>query len=142
MNPYVGGIITITVAIVGPYLGWLAAKRKTSGKISTTEAESLWTASAGFQATVLAEAERLRSEVERLRSDVTKSFEEVLDLRAALSDSQQEKDELRADSHRLRNQIMGMEHQAGMLRAALAEANRRLIEAGMPPVEVGDHNAE
>lgn len=142
MNPYIGGAITIIVAVAGPWLGYQLAKRKASGKIETTEAESLWTAQTGFRDTVLAEAERLREQVAKLQQDVMKSFEDVLELRLALSDAKQENGEVRADSHRLRNMIMRFEFEASQLRKALADANSKLIGAGLPPVEVEEPHAD
>lgn len=60
------GVIAIVAATVGPLLGYIAATRKLSGKIETSEAESLWAESAAIRSDYRERIKELEERLDRI----------------------------------------------------------------------------
>ncbi len=91
--------------IAGPLIGWAVARRSKSGRVETTEAESLWAEGRDFRATVIAEATRLRDRVIVLEADAVNSFNDSLTMRRDLDSARRDVEDARSDAHRLRSQV-------------------------------------
>jgi predicted RNase H-like nuclease (RuvC/YqgF family) len=62
--------IAVVAAVVGPLLTYLAAARRLSGRIATSEAASLWAESAAMRQDYLARITQLNATVERCQARV------------------------------------------------------------------------
>ena len=62
----------IAIALITALATYLALLRKTSGRISTTEADKLWDEAADLREVYRAEIAELREEIERLEKEVEK----------------------------------------------------------------------
>lgn len=64
-------IFTFLSALVGALVTWMVARRRSSGKINTTEAETLWLEGQSMRADLRAEIVSLRDEVSSLRVELS-----------------------------------------------------------------------
>jgi hypothetical protein len=72
----------MAAAVLGPILAYLMARRKTSGKVGTTEAETLWQENKDFRATLLSRNQALEARLDELLLEASSLHTEVLSLRA------------------------------------------------------------
>jgi len=79
----------IALPIVGvvatPLLSYLVSRRKSSGRIDTSEAQSLWDEAAAQREAYREEATQLREEAKALRAEVAALRAEVLELTSSLA---------------------------------------------------------
>ncbi len=87
------GTVAIVVALVGPLFGYLAAARKMSGRIQTTEASDLWAESASIREwsasrikTLNALVAKLENRVDELEQEREELISDKLSLMRRLSD--------------------------------------------------------
>jgi predicted RNase H-like nuclease (RuvC/YqgF family) len=104
MTPILGGIV---VALVGAIATYVAAARKLSGKIATSEAASLWEESRAIRDDYRQRLEKLENRVLELeKKNYELAAENVRLLRQAL-ETQTLLAELRAENERLKTTIKG-----------------------------------
>jgi peptidoglycan hydrolase CwlO-like protein len=61
-------LIAVAAAVLGPLFAYMASARRLSGRISTSEASSLWTESAAMRQDYLARITQLNASVERCQT--------------------------------------------------------------------------
>lgn len=113
IDPTLGVIIGVIGTLLGiiatQLVNLLLGKRSRSGDVDTSESVEIWTEGREFRKIILDELKGYKEEVAKLRKDALETFNQTLELRGALADSQAEVREVRHDNHRLRNQIMAAE---------------------------------
>lgn len=95
-------IVAATLATAGAALTalvtWLVARRQTSGRVATSDAEQLWQESQSMRAD-------MRKEIVGLRSELEAARKETHDLRVELEASRKESRALRAELATLRRRM-------------------------------------
>lgn len=122
MDIFAVAIVGAVATIAGGVFGFLAVRRKSSGRIDTTEAVTLWT-----EGTVL--RQELRDEIVRLRGEAAQLRVEAVQLRSELALAVKDCVELRA-------QFAALHEEANLMRRENAEYRRITHELGRENVDI------
>lgn len=102
-------LVPIIVALAGPIFAYLAAARRLSGKITTTDASKLWDEAGNLRKEYKTELNELRVIVSKLRDSV-KDLEAQNDiLHLENGELRLEVTKLRAENHKLKTRIEELE---------------------------------
>lgn len=71
-----GLIVALIIAVIGPLFAYLAAARKLSGKIETSEAADLWEEAARLRQEYKDEIRELREQLDNCSNEIKKMKEE------------------------------------------------------------------
>ena len=133
MNPLVPVILGLAGAVISGAVAYVVSKRQRSGRIDTTEAETLWAESQAMRKELRDEAENCRLEVFALRSEMVAVRAEASVMREELVALRQEGIVLRAESVALREEMVTLREESVLLRKVdLKERLQERIEEGRP----------
>lgn len=116
MNQVLVGILTLCGVVVTGAAAYAVAMRQRSGKIGTTEAETLWAESQAMRKELRDEAENCRGEVAALREEMVTIRAEGVAMRQELVALRQEGVVLRAESVSLREEMVTLREESVLLR--------------------------
>lgn len=116
MNPWVPIILGVVGAVISGAVAYTIAKRQRSGRIDTTEAETLWAESQAMRKELRDEAEICRAEVSTLRTEMVAIRTESAAMREELVALRQEGIVLRAESVSLREEMVTLREESVLLR--------------------------
>lgn len=136
MNPWIPVVLGVLGAALSALAAYAIAKRQRSGKIDTTEAETLWAEGQAMRQELRAETVTLREEVLALRTEAVAARNESSSLRVELATLRAESTEthkamatlreecaaLHAEIVALREQMTGEQESREVLTAKLDEA--------------------
>lgn len=115
MNPIVPIAIGVVGAILSGVVAYTLASGQRSGRVATTEAETLWSELRAHTADITAEVKLLRAEAittrqeaEAMRRELSASREESVRLRAETEVTRAEMAALRSESEALRGQVASL----------------------------------
>jgi predicted RNase H-like nuclease (RuvC/YqgF family) len=109
-----GLAVAIGALIAGPLLGFLAATRRLSGKIGTSDAAQLWEA-----------AESMRKEY---RDDLQQANQRVVNLETRVGNLEQANNELSQENMNLKRRVYDLEIENGVLRKKVTSLEHELHE--------------
>lgn len=116
MNPLVPVILGVAGAVISGVVAYVVSKRQRSGRIDTTEAETLWAESQAMRKELRDEAENCRGEVLILRTEMVAVRTEASVMREELVALRQEGIVLRAESVALREEMVTLREESVLLR--------------------------
>ena len=116
MNPLVPVVLGVIGAAITGAVAYAVARRQRSGKIDTTEAETLWAEGQAMRRELRDEAETCRQEVLALRSEMVAVRAEASVMRQELVAIRQEGIVLRAESVALREEMVTLREESVLLR--------------------------
>lgn len=118
MNPWIPVVLGVLGAALSALAAYAIAKRQRSGKIDTTEAETLWAEGQEMRRELRAETVVLRSEVLALRSEAVAARNESSSMRLELATLREESSvthlamaKLREECAALHAEIVGLRQQ-------------------------------
>lgn len=109
-------ILGLAGAVISGFVAYIVARRQRSGRIDTTEAETLWAESQAMRKELRDEAENCRGEVLALREEMVAVREEASVMRQELVAIRQEGIVLRAESVALREEMVTLREESVLLR--------------------------
>lgn len=107
-------LVPIVVALIAPLLAYLAAARRASGRIGTTEAERIWEEAGDLRRVY-------REEIDRLREDIVK-------IEGRLSQLETENQDLRDKNTALEQEIQSLHSENEQLKRENARLSKRVHE--------------
>lgn len=110
------GVLAALTAISASLVTWLVARRRTSGRVDTTEASTLWQEGAAMRAELRDETVSLRAEMVRMRDEAVVLRSEASTLRGEASSLRDEMAALRAESALLREETIRLNVEVAQLR--------------------------
>ena len=116
MNPWVPVVLGVVGALVSAAGAYIIAKRQRSGRIDTTEAETLWAESQAMRTELRNRAETLEAEVIALRAELAAQRIESAAMREEMVALRQEGIVLRAESVALREEMVTLREESVLLR--------------------------
>lgn len=116
VNPLVPVILGVAGAAITGFVAYIVSKRQRSGRIDTTEAETLWAESQAMRTELRSEAENCRGEVVILREEMVAVRAEASVMRSELVALRQEGIVLRAESVALREEMVTLREESVLLR--------------------------
>lgn len=136
MNQVVVGLLTLCGVVVTGAAAYAVATRRHSGKIGTTEAETLWAESQAMRKELRDEADICRREVAALREEMVAVRAEGVAMREELVALRQEGIVLRAESVSLREEMVTLREESVLLRKVdLKERLEERLADGRPVEE-------
>lgn len=111
MNGTGAFVVAVAAVVVSPLLGWLAAARRFSGKIDTSDASKLWAESASMRDDYRRQIEALTTRVEKLElmnADLASANGEQA---ARIAELERENAALRRDNAAMKLRIADLESQ-------------------------------
>lgn len=125
MNPLVPLILGLIGAVVSGLAAYFVAKRQRSGKIATTEAETLWAEGAVMRQELRDETVALRAEVVTMRTESVTMRSEAVAMRLESAAMREEMIVLRQESLELRKVATDCRHEVALLRQQLRESKEQ-----------------
>ncbi len=116
MNPTVPILLGVIGAVISGAVAFAVARRQRSGRIDTTEAETLWAESQAMRTELRNEAETCRGEVSALRTEMVAVRAEASVMREEMVTLRQEGIVLRAESVSLREEMVTLREESVLLR--------------------------
>lgn len=116
MNPAVPIILGVIGAAISGLVAYAVTLRQRSGRIATTEAETLWAESQGMRKELRDRAEILETEVLSLRAELAALRIEGAAMREEMVSLRQEGTVLRAEAVALREEMVTLREESVLLR--------------------------
>lgn len=116
MNPLVPVVLGLAGAVISGIVALRVAKLPRTGRIDTTEAETLWAEGQAMRKELRDEAENCRGEVTALRTEMVAVRAEASVMRQELVAIRQEGIVLRAESVALREEMVTLREESVLLR--------------------------
>lgn len=121
MNPWVPVILGVVGAAFSALAAYAIAKRQRSGKIDSSEAETLWAEGQQMRQELRAETVTLREEVLALRSEAVAARNESSAMRLELATLREESTETHKAMETLRTECAALHAEIIALRAQMAD---------------------
>lgn len=121
MNPWIPVVLGLLGAALSALAAYAIAKRQRSGKIDTTEAETLWAEGQSMRQELRAETVTLREEVLALRSEAVAARNESSSMRVELASLREESIEMHAAMSKLRAECAALTEEIVSLRGQMAD---------------------
>ena len=129
MNPWVPVALGILGAAMSALAAYAIARRQRSGRIDSSEAETLWAEGQAMRQELRLETVQLRAEVLALRSEAVASRNESASMRIELATLREESVVTHAAMTKLRDECSALTAEMAALRTQMAEdTERRLAE--------------